>query len=161
MKHLILIHTLLITLFTTPLINCYAQNAAKVKSTMEEIVKKHEAKEGISCMTVAKGSGLEMVKMMFNKEFGKDFMKGVTAITIIDYSDASEETCLALRKDLDSFTSLLQEFDVSNEEKFSDNSYIRCFASVSEPETLSDFLIAAEDAKTKMLMHMSGKIKVK
>ena len=52
-------------------------------------------------------------------------------------------------------------FDVSNEEKFSDNSYIRCFASVSEPETLSDFLIAAEDAKTKMLMHMSGKIKVK
>jgi hypothetical protein len=161
MKHLILIHTLLITLFTAPLINCYAQNAAKVKSTIEEIVKKHEAKEGISCMTVAKGSGLEMVKMMFNKEFGKDFMKGVTAITIIDYSDASEETCLALRKDLDSFTSLLQEFDVSNEEKFSDNSYIRCFASASEHETLSDFLIAAEDAKTKMLMHMSGKIKVK
>ena len=160
MKHLILIHTLLITLFTTPLINCYAQNAAKVKSTMEEIVKKHEAKEGISCMTVAKGSGLEMVKMMFNKEFGKDFMKGVRKMSIIEYSDASKETCMAIRKDLDTFTSLLKEFDLSGEKKFSNNSFVRCFALNADDSSLSDFLIAMEDDEAKMVLYMAGVIKI-
>ena len=160
MKHLILIHTLLITLFTTPLINCYAQNAAKIKSTMEEIVKKHEAKEGISCMTVAKGSGLEMVKMMFNKEFGKDFMKGVNSITIIDYSDATPETRQAIHKELDGFLTLLEEFNVGNEKQFADNDYIRSFAKPSGTKTLSDFVIALEKEDSKVIMYMAGDIKV-
>ena len=70
--------------------------------------------DDISCITVVKGSGLEMFKVMFNKEFGKDFMRGVTSITMIEYSDASEEICMGLRKDLDVFLSFLEEFDVSS-----------------------------------------------
>ena len=101
-----------------------------------------------------------MVKMMLKKEFGKDFMKGVTSITIIDYSDASEETCMALRKDLDAFMSILQEFDVSKEKQFADNDYIRCFASASESKVLSDFVIALENEESKMLMYMAGTIKI-
>lgn len=109
-------------------------------------------------MTVVKGGGLEMLKMMFNKEFGKEFMRGVTSITLIEYSDASEETCTTLHKDLDVFLSLLQEFDVSKEKQFADNDYIRCFASATESDTLSDFVIALENDESKMIMYMAGKI---
>ena len=75
MKRLIRIQTLLIALFIASLINCSAQQSSSVQSTMDQIVKKHETSQGVSCMTVAKGSGLEMLKMMFNREFGKEFMK--------------------------------------------------------------------------------------
>lgn len=125
---------------------------------MNEIVKKHEGSHGVNCMTVVKGGGLEMLKMMFNKEFGKEFMRGVTSITLIEYSDASEETCTTLHKDLDVFLSLLQEFDVSKEKQFADNDYIRCFASATESDTLSDFVIALENDESKMIMYMAGKI---
>lgn len=160
MKRLIRIQTLLIALFIASLINCSAQQSSSVQSTMDQIVKKHETSQGVSCMTVAKGSGLEMLKMMFNREFGKEFMKGVTSITLIEYSEASEETCIALRKDLDAFMAHLKEFDVSKEKEFADNDYIRCFASESDSGTLSDFVIALENDKSKMVMYMAGKIKV-
>ena len=113
-------------------------------------------------MTVAKGSGLELFKTMLKQEFGKTFIKGVTSITIIEYSDAPAETCKELHQDLDLFLSLLQEFDLSKEKDFSDNSFLRCFASESEAEegTLSDFVAAIEDDKSKMLLYMAGQIKV-
>ena len=75
----------------------YTQEATPVEKLVKEIVKKYEDTKGVDCISVAKGSGLEMVKMMFNKKFGKKFMKGVTAITVIDYSDASQEVCQSLR----------------------------------------------------------------
>ena len=113
-------------------------------------------------MTVAKGSGLELFKTMLKQEFGKTFIKGVTSITIIEYSDAPVETCKELHQDLDLFLSLLQEFDLSKEKDFSDNSFLRCFASESDAEagTLSDFVAAIEDDKSKMLLYMAGQIKV-
>ena len=141
-------------------INCHAQKSSDVQSAIAEIVKKYETTDGVTCTTVSKGNGLNLVKMMFNKEFGKEFMKGVTGITIIEYSDASEETCTALHKDLDIFLTLLEEFDVSEEEKYEGNDYIRCFADVSDSQTISDFIMAMEDDESKMLMYMSGKIKI-
>ena len=138
----------------------YAQQPASIEKAVKDIVKKYDDNNGVSCMTVAKGSGLEMLKMVFNKEFGKEFMKGVTSITIIDYSDAPEATCMDIRKDLDVFQSLLSEFDVSEEKQFSDNDYIRCFASTNESGILSDFVIALEDKESKMVMYMAGAIKV-
>lgn len=155
-KYPIVLTVLVFMAFT----NCFAQQSASVESTMNEIVKRYETSEGVSCLTVAKGSGLDLVKMMFNKEFGKDFMRGVTSITVIDYSEASEETCATLRNDLDVFLSLLEEFDVSKKEDFADNDYIRCFASSSETNIVSDFVIALEDNGSKMIMYMAGTIKV-
>jgi predicted lipoprotein len=66
-------------------------------------------------MTVTKGFGLSMVKMKFNKQFGKEFMKGVTRITVIEYSEASQQTCQSLHKELDAFSSLLKEADIGKE----------------------------------------------
>lgn len=161
MKHIGKIFTVMAAMLVASAVSTHAQTSAGVEQIANEIVRKYEESPGVSCMTVVKGGGLEMIKMMLNKQFGKDFMKGVTSITIIDYSDASEETCMALRKDLDAFLSSLQEFDVSNEKQFAENDYIRCFASASGSGILSDFVIALEDDKSRMIMYMAGTILVR
>ena len=137
-----------------------AQSASIGHELMVSMVDKYDESKNVNGIVCTKGNGLEMIKMMLNKEFGKDFMKGVTSITIIDYSDASEDVCAVLRKDLDAFLSILKEFDVSKEKQFADNDYIRCFASASNSGILSDFVIALENDKSKTVMYMAGKISI-
>ena len=156
MKHYLLI---IIFLLVTG-ISTFAQDSSKIEKTVNEIVNKYDGKDQVECIAVTKGNGLELVKMALNKEFGKSFMKGVTSITIINYSDASENTCTALRKELDVFLSLLQEFDLSKEKSFSDNDFVRCFAAVSDSGKLSDFVVAVEQDDSKMVLYMAGEIKV-
>lgn len=137
----------------------YAQNE-KVNETMMQIVKQYENTEGVESMVLKKGEGLNLIKLMLNKEFGRQFMKGVDAIVIIDYGKAPQEVIDAIHKSLDSFSSLLDEFPLGDETDLSENDYVRCFASINEKEdTLSDFVIAIEDQEDKMLMYMSGEIK--
>ena len=139
----------------------YAQDSLQVKDKVQAMAKKYDSVKGVECVTVEKGSGLGLVKMMFNKQFGKDFMKGVTSITIIEYSDASPETIQALRNDLDAFTSLLEEFNFNEKNKSANNDYVRCFATISKEDgTLSDFIFALEDEESKMFLYMAGVIRV-
>ena len=138
----------------------HAQISTKVEKAINEIASRYDDVDNVECVTVTKGSGLEMIKVMLNKQFGKDFMKGVRSITIINYSEATETTCQAVRNDLNVFLTLLEEFKVGEEEEFADNDYIRCFASSSEGNTISDFVVAIENGDSKMLMYMAGEIKV-
>ena len=138
----------------------YAQGSSSVQLKVNDIVKRYENVKGVECISVTKGEGLGMVKMMLNTQFGKDFMAGVTSITIIDYSEASQATCLAIRKDVDIFKTILEEFDMSDS-GYTDKEYIRSFAKVENSTTLSDFMIAIEDGESKMIMYMAGKIKAK
>ena len=138
-----------------------AQGSSMVETKVNELVKKYENVKGIDCMTVGKGIGLSMIKMMFNKQFGKQFMKGVTRITIVDYSDASQQTSLDLRKELDAFIPLLDEIKLGKEKEFADNDYIRSFATLLEDNTISDFIIALENKDSKIIMYMGGKIQAK
>ena len=138
----------------------YAQELSKIEIKVNELVKKYDDVKGVDCMTVKKGLELKMVKMMFKKQFGKEFMKGVTSITIIDYSDAPQQTCLSLRKEFDVFSSLLQEIKIGEEKDLADIDYIRIFAANKGDNTLSDFIVVSEDNKNKVLMYMAGKIKV-
>ena len=158
------ISILLTVLFMAISFNCHAQESTKVSDAVNKLTEKYNDVEGVDCMTVVKGGGLEMLKLLLNKEFGKSFMKGVTSITIIDYSDASIETCNSIRKDLDVFMSFLEEFDLKDEENFSDNDYIRCFASsaveTEKSATISDFVVALESENSKTMMYMAGKIVV-
>ena len=151
---------LLVALCMTTMLTVYAQGSAKVEEKVNAMVEKYDGVEDVTCVTLVKGRGLEMVKMMFYKEFGKDFMKGVKSITIIEYSDATPATCQAIHEDLDGFLALLEEFNVGNEKQFADNDYIRSFAKPSGTKTLSDFVIALEDKESKMIMYMAGEIKV-
>lgn len=161
MKHLIKKILILVVLCMTTIEVGHAQESSKVEAKVNELVKKYENVKGVDCMTVGKGIGLSMIKMMFNKQFGKQFMKGVTGITIVDYSDASQQTCMALRKELDVFLPLLQEFKLGEQKESSENDYMRSFATTLDNNTISDFIVALETKDSKIIMYMSGKIKVK
>ena len=150
---------LLVMMCMMTVVAASAQEALNVEIKVKELVKKYENVKGVECITLGRGIALGMVKSMLNQQYGKDFMKGVTSITIINYTSASQETCVALRKDIDAFGSILQEFKIG-EEKEPTNSYARSFASISEDNAISDFITAMEDAETKMMMYMAGKIKV-
>lgn len=145
--------TIMMTAATT-----FAQSPSQAEKAARELVRKYDGSDGVECIVATKGNGLGLYKMMLNKEFGKDFMKGVTSITIIDYSSASEDVCIALRKDLDVFVSILEEFDLSDEKDYAGNEYIRCFASIMDSDTISDFVFAMEEGSSKMLMYMAGRI---
>ena len=152
---------LLVVLCLTTIAFGYAQERSKAEIKISEIVKRYEEVKGVECVTVVKGRGLGLVKMSFNQQYGKEFMKGVTGITIIEYSDASPETCEALHRELDGFVELLEEFNLGKEEELSKNDYARSFASIVDEETISDFIIAIEDKESKVIMYMSGKMKLK
>ena len=153
--------TFLVVMIMMTFAAAYAQVPSQAEKVVGELVKKYENVEGVDCLSVVKGGGLEMVKLMLSKELGRSFMKGVTSITIIDYSSASQETCLSLRKELDAFLSILEEFDISEDNSFADCDYIRSFALTSETEeSISDLIIAMEDKNTKSIMYMAGKIKL-
>ena len=153
---------MLVALSIITMATAYAQESSKVETKVKQLVAKYDDVKGVDCMTVSDGFSLELIKTMFNKQFGKEFMKGVTAITIIDYSNASEQTCRALHKELDAFLSMLQEFKLDNEKEFAKNDYTRCFASPSpDKTTISDFVIAIENKDSKIIMYMAGKIKIK
>ncbi len=142
------------------LTNGYALNSSEVEAKMNLLVQKYENVKGVDCMTVTRGSGLGLIKTMLNQEFGKDFMKGVTSITIINYTDASQEVCQSLRKELDVFLSLLEEFKDKDEKPTDEQEYSRSLARPIDENTISDFVIAMEDKETKMIIYMAGKIKV-
>lgn len=150
---------LFVALCMTTWVVAYGQTPSKIESKMAELVKKYDKVDGVECIKVVKGQGLGLVKMMLSAEIGRDFMKGVTAITIINYSDASPATCQALRNEVEAFKNLLEEFPVEKEAELADNDYIRTFAQSLDERTMSDFVFALEDKESKMIMHMAGKIK--
>lgn len=145
---------------TITAIAAYAQSPSKAADVMKEMVNKYETTDGVECIVATKGNGLELIKMMFNKELGKGFMKGVNSITIIEYNSASQATCTAIKNDLEQFQSILQEFEINDKEASSENKLIRCFASAGDANTIADFLMLLEDDSSKMLIYMEGKIVV-
>ena len=161
MKYFMKRIALSIVMITMTVVSVYAQEPSRVERIFDDMSKKYENVEGVEYLSVVKGGGLELMKLMLNKELGKSFMKGVTSITIIEYSEASQEVCMSLRKELDAFASMLEEFNVGEEKSFADNDYIRSFALTSESEeTISDFIIALENEDAKMIMYMAGEIKM-
>ena len=160
MKQNITKMVLLVAMLVMTIVAGYAQEPSKVEAKVKEIVKQYENVKGVECFEFAKGSGLGIVKMAFNQQFGKDFMKGVKSITIINYTDASEDVCQRLRNELDLFVSLLEEFNLNKDKSVDEHSYIRSFASTVKENTISDFVVAMENESMKMIMYMAGKIKV-
>lgn len=151
---------ILLALFAIISITSNAATTEQVDKAVKDIIATYKDAKGVDVVSVTKGNGLELIKMMLKKQFGKEFMRGVTCITVIGYSDADESVCTSLRKDLDKFTSILEEFDLSGNKDFSKNDYVRCFAHRTEDGMLSDFVIAMEKDSMKMVVYMAGEIKV-
>jgi hypothetical protein len=139
----------------------HAAEPTTPSAVMSKIVEKYEDTDDVMCLAVGRGLTLEMLKMNLNKSLGKEFMKGVKGITIIEYSDASAQVCAALRKDLNAFTSLLEELD-PDDGQGSKNEYKRVFANMKNAESgkISDFVIAIEDEESKIIMYMEGDLDI-
>lgn len=148
----------LAALFVMIGVSAFAAVPSKVDKAVENLVSKYEDKQGVECLRVVKGEGLELIKMMLNKEFGRKFMKGVTSIVIMEYSDASADICQSIRNDLDVFTSVLEEFDISAEKELTSSEFVRCFIGKVDSESISDFVVVMEEEGEKMFMYMGGKI---
>lgn len=153
MKRLI---TLVLSLIISTL--CFAANQSALDEAVKSFIQQFENTEGVESHVFVKGEGLDLVKLMLNKEFGKKFMKGVTSIAIMDYSKASEAVCSSIHEKMGVFTSMLEEFDFGQEEDLQENEYIRCFAHENESGSLSDFVIAVEGENGKLFMYMGGEI---
>lgn len=151
-KALVLIAAILISL------NCLADKKPEANDQILNLVKKYENTKGVECMSIVKGEGLELIKMMLKKEFGRKFMKGVTSIIIIEYSDASEDISKAIRGELDVFMTSLKEIDVTKEMDLEGCDYVRCFAKEMDSSHISDFVLVMEGEGSKMLMYMGGEI---
>lgn len=158
MKSLKRVLSLFVVLALSMGIGVYAQNPSAVSIAMSELEKKYEDTEGVDCVTLTKGNGLDMMKMMLNKELGRSFMKGVTSITLIDYSEASAQVRKSLGEELETITSMLEEFDTGE-----NKGAARGFASTADIDAgkLSDFLIVIENDDSKTVMYMAGEIVLK
>ena len=139
-------------------LGAYAQAPSAVAKAMSELEKKYEDTDGVMCVTLTKGSGLGMMKMMLNQELGKSFMRGVTSITFVEYSEASVQVRKALKEDIGVITAQLEEFD-RGEKKESAQGYANM--SNADSGKISDFIIIIEDDETNMVMYMAGDIVVK
>ena len=103
----IFLRVILAAIFALAGLTASAQQAVSVEESVKQIVSEFDDIKGFNCMVLSQGLQFKIVKEVFKQKFGKEFMKGVTAITIIDYSNASEQTCQALHKELDAFLSML------------------------------------------------------
>ena len=139
----------------------YANEPTVVAQAVADMAAKYENTEGVDCMVGTKGNGLGLVKMALKAQLGKSFLKGVTAMTIIDYSKGSAEVCESIKADANIFLSMLEEIDLTKgEKKIDDSSYLRCFAAVNENRTISDFVMLMENNEMKWMIYMEGEIKV-
>lgn len=163
MNNNIKLFTMLAALIMFTGVSLSAHKPGEVNKAIDELVNKYDGKAGVECVIATNGSGLELIKMTLNKEMGKEFMKGVTSITIIDYSDAPAEICQSLRKDLDRVTSLVEQFDLTGNKDISDNDKTQCYACTSNINDgkISDFIIVIEEDKSKTIMYMEGDLVVK
>lgn len=136
----------------------HAADPVKVNAAVDKIIQKYADKEGVDHHTFVKGEGLEFIKMMLNKEFGRKFMKGVKKIVIIDYEAASAEVCSSLHDDLMVFSTLMEEYDVTEMEDYEETGYVKFFASPNDSGSLAQFLVVVEEGDDKMFMFMDGEI---
>ena len=93
-NNIILKQILVAVIMIVAMFTANAQSSAEVEKAVNEIIGRYDGKDNVTCLTVTKGSGLNLVKAMLNEEFGRSFMKGVNSITLIEYTDASKTQVL-------------------------------------------------------------------
>jgi hypothetical protein len=131
-----------------------AEQPTNIEESVKNIAKEFEKTKGVDCMILEKGLRFGLVKEVFKAKFGKEFMKDVTSLVIIDYSKASSEVAETFRKRIDSFSAVLQELK-SGKEVVEEGKYEKCYAKV-DGTNLSDMMIIVEDKESRFYLYMGG-----
>ena len=135
-----------------------ADEPVNIEDSVKKMAKEFENTAGVESMVLDGGLGLALVKSMFKAKFGKEFMKDVTTMVLIEYSKASKEVAETLRKKFDSFSGTLQELKL-NKGDLEEGQYAKCYAKIETPK-ISDMMIILEDKESRLYLYMGGKLNV-
>lgn len=136
-----------------------AASPAKIENEVKKIVADYENVPGVDCMVIQKGEGLGLLKSMFNQSFGRKFMKGVTSLIMIEYTEATSDVAASLKSRFDSFAAVLDEYKPEDNE-LEEGEYMKCFAKFNGTVSVSDFMIIMEDKESKAYIYMGGELMI-
>ena len=108
-------------------------------------------------MVCTKGNGLEMIKLVLRKEFGKDFIKGVDMIIIIDYSKAEQQVAEVIRTQTESLSASYEQKELP--EEMTKGNYMRNFFKLNDSkEVITDMVVLVESAENKTVIYFGGEM---
>ena len=139
--------------------SAYAQQTPSVEESVKQIAEEFDGVEGVDCMVLSKGLKLKIVKEAFKPMFGKEFMRDVKFMVIIDYTGASEAVRESFRSKIEAFSGRLQDFN-PDKKVFKEDEYVRSYATINGESSISDFMIISEDKKSAMFLYMGGVLNV-
>lgn len=132
----------------------------EIRKQMQSIANKYEQKSGFDIMTAVKGEGLELIKVMMRKEFGKDFIKGVNIIIMADYAEASKSDSALFRSEVMRLKRYCENIDIPEELLKEENGVTDFMVKVdSSGEYMTDFIIIHEAGNERSMVYFGGKIK--
>jgi hypothetical protein len=159
MKRFFVIASLLLALFfcVQPAFGEGGANGGK--DAVMSFMDKYKDVKGFSANTFVKGEGLGIVKAQMGRKMGKTFMKGVTIISMVDYSEAAKEVCDSIHADYGKYFSKFLDVEVPDSSK-KDITYSRTFLMLDEDKSaITDFITIFEDKEVKVFLYMGGIIK--
>ena len=148
---------MLLLMMLTLWLGAAAQPTSTGRELMTSIVEKYGEDKGVNGMVCTKGNGLEMIKLVLRKEFGKDFIKGVDMIIIIDYSKAEQQVAEVIRTQTESLSASYEQKELP--EEMAKGNYMRNFFKLNDSkEVITDMVVLVESAENKTVIYFGGEM---
>ena len=148
---------MLLLMMLTLWLGAAAQPTSTGRELMTSMVEKYGEDKGVKGMVCTKGNGLEMIKLVLRKEFGKDFIKGVDMIIIIDYSKAEQQVAEVIRTQTESLSASYEQKELP--EEMTKGNYMRNFFKLSDSkEVITDMVVLVESAENKTVIYFGGEM---
>lgn len=148
---------MLLVLMLTFWVGAVAQPTSTGRELMRSMVEQYSKTTGVEGVVCTKGNGLEMIKLMLRKQFGKEFVKGVEEIIIIDYSKADKQVAEAIRTQTESLSASYEQKELPKE-LVKDN-YMRNFFKLNDSkEIITDMVVLVEGAKNRTVIYFGGEM---
>lgn len=148
---------MLLVMMLTLWLGAAAQPTSTGRELMTSMVEKYGEDKGVNGMVCTKGNGLEMIKLVLRKEFGKDFIKGVDMIIIIDYSKAEQQVAEVIRTQTESLSASYEQKELP--EEMTKGNYMRNFFKLNDSkEVITDMVVLVESAENKTVIYFGGEM---
>ena len=148
---------MLLVMMLTLWLGAAAQPTSTGRELMTSMVEKYGEDKGVNGMVCTKGNGLEMIKLVLRKEFGKDFIKGVDMIIIIDYSKAEQQVAEVIRTQTESLSASYEQKELP--EEMTKGNYRRNFFKLNDSkEVITDMVVLVESAENKTVIYFGGEM---
>ena len=148
---------MLLVMALTLWLGAAAQPTSTGRELMTSMVEKYGEDKGVNGMVCTKGNGLEMIKLVLRKEFGKEFIKGVDMIIIIDYSKAEQQVAEVIRTQTESLSASYEQKELP--EEMTKGNYMRNFFKLNDSkEVITDMVVLVESAENKTVIYFGGEM---